>query len=89
MLIQDLANTPFKAQQFDVILNILSPSNYAEFNRLLKDDGLVIKVVPRADYLIELREALFDPSSKQSYSNAETVELFHANFHNVECLHLN
>ncbi|MFY0759620.1 putative RNA methyltransferase [Metabacillus dongyingensis] len=33
--VADLANTPFKDKQFNVILNILSPSNYAEFNRLL------------------------------------------------------
>src|SRR5699024_3822979 len=34
--VADLANTPFQDNQFDVILNILSPSNYTEFNRLLK-----------------------------------------------------
>ena len=60
--VADLANTPFKDKQFDVILNILSPSNYAEFNRLLKSDGLVIKIVPQTGYLKELREHLFQKS---------------------------
>ncbi|MDQ0857851.1 cyclopropane fatty-acyl-phospholipid synthase-like methyltransferase [Bacillus sp. V2I10] len=45
--VADLANTPFNDKQFDVMLNILSPSNYTEFNRLLKADGLLVKVVPQ------------------------------------------
>ena len=78
--VADLANTPFKHEQFHVILNILSPSNYAEFNRLLKKDGLVIKVVPQSHYLKELREQLFDGSDKQSYSNIDTVARFNENY---------
>lgn len=82
--VADLANTPFKNKQFDVILNILSPSNYAEFNRLLKPDGIVIKVVPQSGYLKELREHLFLKQEKQSYSNSETVERFNESFQYVE-----
>ncbi|WP_404333213.1 putative RNA methyltransferase [Mesobacillus maritimus] len=78
--VADLANTPFRNQQFDVILNILSPSNYSEFNRLLKDDGFVVKVVPQSGYLIELREAFFGDSDKQSYSNVDTVDHFNKHF---------
>ncbi|KIL72967.1 Ribosomal RNA large subunit methyltransferase A [Bacillus badius] len=86
--VADLANTPFKDKQFDVILNILSPSNYAEFNRLLKDDGLVVKVVPQSGYLKELREVIFDEPEKQSYSNVDTVERFNGNFQLVDCSRL-
>ncbi|MES1045880.1 methyltransferase domain-containing protein [Heyndrickxia oleronia] len=82
--VADLANTPFKNKQFDVILNILSPSNYAEFNRLLKSDGLVIKIVPKSGYLKELREHLFHQPEKQNYSNSETVERFKESFQFVE-----
>ncbi|MGE6259074.1 putative RNA methyltransferase [Heyndrickxia sporothermodurans] len=86
--VADLASTPFKNKQFDVILNILSPSNYAEFNRLLKSDGLVIKVVPQSGYLKELREHLFHKPEKQNYSNSETVERFNESFQFVESLRL-
>ncbi|MBG9810078.1 hypothetical protein ABD68_00090 [Bacillus endophyticus] len=79
-VVADLANTPFKDKQFNVILNILSPSNYGEFNRLLKDDGVIIKVVPQKGYLKELREAFFSEAEKQSYSNKETVERFKESF---------
>lgn len=82
--VADLANIPFKNQQFDVILNILSPSNYAEFNRLLSEGGLVVKVVPRSGYLKELRAAYFDESEKQSYSNAETVDRFNEKFELID-----
>ncbi len=78
--VADLANTPFKDQQFDIILNILSPSNYSEFTRLLKDDGFLLKIVPQSGYLKELREAFYDDSEKQSYSNVETVDHFHKHF---------
>lgn len=81
--VADLAHTPFKDKHFDVILNILSPSNYAEFNRLLKDDGFVIKVVPGGSYLKELREAIYEEPERRSYSNQETVKLFKENFHHV------
>ncbi|WP_237563776.1 putative RNA methyltransferase [Halalkalibacter okhensis] len=82
--VADLANTPFKNKQFDVILNILSPSNYTEFNRLLKRDGLIIKIVPQSGYLKELREHLFHKPEKQNYSNSETVERFNESFQVVE-----
>src|SRR5699024_1896748 len=59
-LVADLAKMPFQEEQFDIILNILSPSNYVEFNRLLKDDGLVIKIVPQTNYLKELREIVYN-----------------------------
>nr|WP_269135949.1 methyltransferase domain-containing protein [Sporosarcina cyprini] len=82
--VADLANPPFKDKQFDVILNILSPSNYEEFERLSKADCLVVKVVPQSGYLKEVREVIFDEPEKQSYSNAETVERFYRNFQLVE-----
>jgi 23S rRNA (guanine745-N1)-methyltransferase len=86
--VADLANTPFKFKQFDVILNILSPSNYAEFDRLLKPNGIVIKIVPQNSYLKELREHLFQKNEKQFYSNAETMERFKKSFQFVECSRL-
>ena len=78
--VADLTRTPFKDKQFDVILNILSPSNYAEFRRLLKADGIVIKIVPQSDYLKELREVIFDEPEKQSYSTVNTIGHFKRNF---------
>lgn len=57
-----------------MIRNILSPSNYAEFNRLLNSAGLVVKIISQSDYLKELREIVFDEPEKQVYSNVETLK---------------
>lgn len=87
--VADLANTPFNNEKFDVILNILSPSNYDEFNRILKTTGIVIKVVPQSGYLKELREHFYQETKKEEYSNLETVERFKENFQSVESLRVN
>lgn len=78
--VADLANCPFGDHQFDAILNIFSPANYAEFRRMLADDGIVIKVIPGSDYLKELREILYADTKKQAYSNDHTLDLFRAHF---------
>ncbi len=54
--VADLSDLPFKEKSFDVIINILSPANYQDFKRVLKDDGRVYKVIPDTGYLKELRE---------------------------------
>lgn len=87
-LVSDLVHTPLKKEKIDVILNILSPSNYAEFNRLLKPDGLVVKVVPQSKYLKEIRQYFYHETKKQSYSNQETVERFCDRFRLVNCSRL-
>lgn len=78
--VADLAQCPLTDKQFNFILNILSPSNYAEFQRILADDGMVIKVVPERKYLQELRGIFYVDPDRSGYSNENTVELFKRNF---------
>lgn len=75
-LMGDLANMHIADSSFDVILNILSPANYNEFKRVLKDNGMVIKVIPGKKYLNEIRAIMADQSSEenQGYDNKETFE---------------
>ncbi len=75
-LVGDLSNLPFCSSSVNVILNILSPANYSEFNRVLKPDGIVIKVIPREDYLKELR-VFFNKSV--DYSDKEVTQHFSKN----------
>ena len=82
--VADLTNMPFKNKQFDIVLNILSPSNYAEFQRVLKDNGILIKVVPGSDYLTELRNIFYDKTDKETYSNEKVIKLFTENFKMIE-----
>lgn len=82
-LVADLANIPLRDQSIQVILNILSPANYEEFKRVLALDGLMIKVVPGSNYLVELREGLYQSEEKKTYTNEETVALFKEHFCSV------
>lgn len=76
----DIAQCPFRDGRFDIVLNILSPSNYREFARMLKDGGAVVKVVPEAGYLQELREVLSVKPDSGGYSNERTIRLFASSF---------
>jgi 23S rRNA (guanine745-N1)-methyltransferase len=82
--VADLANTPFMDKKFDVILNLLSPSNYGEFHRLLMDDGILIKAVPQKDYLKEIREAFYGDTDKKHYSNDDIVDHFKDHFQLID-----
>ena len=77
----DLANCPFRDGVMDVVLNLLSPSNYGEFHRILADGGLLIKIVPGSDYLKELRGIFYDHTAKQTYSNEKVLRRFQDHFH--------
>lgn len=70
----DLTRLPVKDGCIDVILNLFSPAHYAEFVRVLKPDGLLLKLVPQEGYLQEIRALMGDRLRKDSYSNAAVVE---------------
>lgn len=80
--VADLANCPFSDNQFDAILNILSPANYAEFTRLLKPGGLFVKVVPESGYLRELRDIFYE--DKEQKEETDPVARFAEHFDVVE-----
>ena len=67
-------NLPIADQSFDTILNIFSPSHYSEFKRVMKPDGCVVKVIPQAGYLKELR-AVYHPNGEE-YSNEAVIQRF-------------
>jgi 23S rRNA (guanine745-N1)-methyltransferase len=79
-IVADLANCPFGDETFNVIVNILSPANYAEFERLLKPGGLLVKVIPGKAYLMELREVFYDDDEKEQDAGqlAKFEEMFEA-----------
>lgn len=78
--VADLANIPLDQEKADVILNILSPSNYSEFKRVLKKGGMMLKVVPEENYLIELRDIFYRGTEKTTYSNKDVIDKFDENF---------
>jgi 23S rRNA (guanine745-N1)-methyltransferase len=79
-VVANLANCPFIDKQFDIIINILSPANYEEFKRILKDSGLFIKVIPGSGYLQEIRKTFYHQKGKQEYYNEKVIALLEKNF---------
>ncbi|TVP88787.1 MAG: methyltransferase domain-containing protein [Alkalicoccus sp.] len=79
-VVADLAEAPFLDSSFETVLNIFSPANYEEFQRITKNGGTVLKVVPESRYLQELREL----AGEAAYSNEEVVEGFYRQFPDAE-----
>lgn len=76
-MVADLAHLPFNENSLDAIVEFFSPSAYDEFNRVLKPGGRLVKVIPNAGYLHELREMLYPvDSSNHTYSNEKVLTRF-------------
>ena len=69
----DLTKLPVADASVDVVLNLFSPAHYAEFTRVLKPDGTLLKLVPGKRYLAEIRALMGDRLRKESYSNDAVV----------------
>ncbi|BAP85928.1 23S rRNA methyltransferase [Paucilactobacillus hokkaidonensis JCM 18461] len=74
--VADLRRLPFADQSFDSVVEIFSPSDYGEFKRVLKPGGRLIKVIPNAEYLVELRQLLYPSGEHAKYDNSNVIDLF-------------
>ena len=72
----DLTQLPVCDGCADVVLNLFSPAHYAEFRRVLKRNGLLIKLVPQSGYLGEIRAL----AGLAPYSNEAVVSHLMENF---------
>lgn len=76
----DLRVLPVQDRSISCLLNILSPAFYEDFGRVLKNDGVLIKVIPEEGYLQEIRFLAKDQLRHESYSNASVLERFKSCF---------
>lgn len=76
----DLARLPIKDASMDILLDIFSPANYGEFKRVLKENGLLIKVIPTENHLKEIRQKVQDQLTKKDYSNQDIKNHFQEHF---------
>jgi len=74
--IGDLAHLPIQTDAIDGIIDIFSPANYNEFNRILSQDGYVIKVIPNEYHVQELRAQAKDQLKEEKYSNQKVLDHF-------------
>ena len=64
---------PFADSVFDLLLNILAPANPLEYQRIISDDGWLLKVLPLPHHLAEIRQAIYERERKESHSSADTL----------------
>ena len=69
--VADLANIPLADACADAVLDVFTPANYAQFGRILKPGGVLLKLAPRTGYLHELREAAGDRLRRASYDGGD------------------
>lgn len=76
----DLAHIPIQDASMDVILDIFSPANYQEFQRVLQKNGLLIKIIPSSQHLQEIRGIVAEQLTNTNYSNHKIIEHFEEAF---------
>ncbi|WP_247908344.1 putative RNA methyltransferase [Streptococcus anginosus] len=76
----DLAHIPIQDTSMDMILDIFSPANYQEFQRVLQKNGLLIKVIPNSQHLQEIRGIVADKLTNTNYSNQNILDHFKESF---------
>lgn len=72
-LVADLKHLPLAKSSMDVLLDVLTPADYAAFRKVLKPEGLLIKVIPGNDYLCEIRGLVKDRLRNQDYDNSRVL----------------
>lgn len=77
----DLRHLPFADGTFSTIIELFSPSDYHEFQRVLSKKGTVYKVIPSANYLKELRSLLYPTDDQhRTYDNYAVKQLFEQHY---------
>ena len=76
----DLARLPIKNASMDILLDIFSPANYGEFQRVLSKDGILIKVIPTKNHLKEIRQMVQGQLTNKDYSNQDIKDHFQEHF---------
>lgn len=72
-LVGNLAALPIADSAIDVVLNILTPANYEQFERVLAGGGSVIKVIPGRGYLAQIRSLLGKHFEEKAHTSQDVV----------------
>ena len=72
-MVADLKRLPFVPGGMDVVLDVLTPADYQAFSSVLGESGVLIKVIPGADYLKEVRNLFRDRLRNPDYDNERVL----------------
>ena len=70
-VVASVSRLPVFDSSADAVLNIFSPLEADEYRRILKDDGLLLRVIPGERHLIELKEAVYDTPYLNPFESGE------------------
>ena len=73
-IVGNINELPLKDGTADIILNVMSPSNYSEFKRILRNGGILIKVIVEPEYLSELRNFIYKDDDRNKYTNDDVYD---------------
>lgn len=84
-VVSDLARIPLIDHTVDCITNVFSPANYAEFDRILRPGGRLIKIIPGPHHAMELRHAIVKAGLRgdSQYSNQQVLSGIDEHMHIV------
>ena len=83
-VVGDLANIPLQGGCADVLLDVFTPANYAEFARVLKPGGVFVKLWPRSGYLCQLRRAACGLLRHDAYDDSRVADYLGAHAQMLE-----
>lgn len=75
-MVADVTRIPLRGASVDCVLDVFTPANYAEFDRVLTPGGIVCKVVPSGAHLHELRHAARGIVRSEDYANDRVADYF-------------
>ena len=82
-IVADLATIPVQTGCAACVLDIFSPANYREFARVLDASGCIVKAIPTAQHLKEIRQLASSRLKHDTYSNQRIIDHF-ARFCHIE-----
>lgn len=72
LAVASLFDLPFANESFDMVLNIFSPEADEEFHRILKPDGILVRIIPLEKHLLGLKSAIYEKPYLNDVPAAET-----------------
>ena len=84
LAVASLFDLPFQDESFDAVLNIFSPDADAEFHRVLKTGGYLIKIIPLENHLLGLKSAIYDKPYLNDVPDTEIKDFFCAETNQVK-----
>lgn len=82
--VSDISKLPVADGSVDYVLDIFTSANYQEFQRVLGEEGYLIKIIPGEGHVKELREAAKDQLYHKEYKERKGAEVFAEQFELVE-----